>query len=251
MIPMTDEEVVMPESFTVSVERPELWRVTFDNPPVNKVDPEMILKLQALVGQLEADPDVKVVVFDSTIPDHFLGPYDMSRAADTPSEPGPTGLPPWLDLTVRLARLPVVSIAVIRGLALGCGNEFALACDLRFASLERASIEEIGVHVGYGPGGGAVPRLPALIGRARALEVVLGSQPFDGAMAEQYGLVNRALPDSELDAFVAALASDIVDAGQFALTHAKALVDPVTLPSDDDLVAAYEAFFSSVAHRTG
>ena len=251
MTPMTDEEIIMPESFTVSVERPELWRVTFDNPPVNKVDPEMILKLQALVGQLEADPDVKVVVFDSTIPDHFLGPYDMSRAADTPSEPGPTGLPPWLDLTVRLARLPVVSIAVIGGVALGCGNEFALACDLRFASLERASIEEIGVHVGYGPGGGAVPRLPALIGRARALEVVLGSQPFDGATAEQYGLVNRALPDSELDAFVAALASDIVEAGQFALTHAKALVDPVTLPSDDDLVAAYEAFFSSVAHPTG
>ena len=160
MTPMTDEEVVMPESVTVSVERPELWRVTFDNPPVNKVDPEMILKLQALVGQLEADPDVRVVVFDSRIPDHFLGPYDMSRAADTPSEPGPTGLPPWLDLTVRLARLPVVSIAVIRGVALGCGNEFALACDLRFASFERASIQQIGVHVGYGPGGGAVPRLP-------------------------------------------------------------------------------------------
>jgi enoyl-CoA hydratase/carnithine racemase len=160
MTPMTDEEVVMPESFTVSVERPELWWVAFDNPPVNKVDPEMILKLQALVGQLEADPDVKVVIFDSAIRDHFLGPYDMSRAADTPSEPGPTGLPPWLDLTVRLARLPIVSVAVIGGVALGCGNEFALACDLRFASLERASIEQIGVHVGYGPGGGAVPGCP-------------------------------------------------------------------------------------------
>ena len=118
----------MPDSFTVTVERPELWLVTFDNPPLNKVDPEMILKLQALVGQLEADPDVKVVVFDSAIPEHFLGPYDMTRAADTPSEPGPTGLPPWLDLTVRLARLPVVSIAVIRGVALGCGNEFACSC---------------------------------------------------------------------------------------------------------------------------
>jgi enoyl-CoA hydratase/carnithine racemase len=76
--PMTDEEVVV----TVSVERPELWRITFDNRPVNKLDSEMILKLQALVGQLDADPDVKVVVFDSAIPDHFLGPYDMSRAAD-------------------------------------------------------------------------------------------------------------------------------------------------------------------------
>jgi hypothetical protein len=87
-------------------------------------------------------------------------PYDMSRAADTPSEPGPTGMPPWLDSTVRLARLPVVSIAVIRGVALSVANEFALACDLRFASVERASFQQLGVHVGFGRGGGAVPRLP-------------------------------------------------------------------------------------------
>jgi enoyl-CoA hydratase/carnithine racemase len=187
----------MPDTFTVSVERPEVWRVTFNNPPVNKVDPEMILELQALVGQLETDRDVRVVIFDSAIPEHFLGPYDMSRAADTPSEPGPAGMPPWLDLTARLARLA------------------------------------------------------ALIGRARALEVILGSQPFDGATAERYGLVNRALPDRDLDAFVAALASSIAGAGQYALTHAKAIVNDATLPPDDELVAAYEAFFSSVAPGAG
>lgn len=248
---MTDEQRAIPDSFTITVERPELWRVTFENPPANLVDPEMVLELQALVGHLEADPDVKVVIFDSAIPDHFLGPYDLSRAADTPSEPGPTGMVPWLDLTARLTRLPVVSIAVVRGATRGVGNEFALACDLRFASFERASIDQPEVHAGFVPGGGAVSRLPALIGRGRALEVILGSQPFDGATAERYGLVNRALPDRELDDFVNALASNLCDAPQYALTHAKALVDQATLPSSEELVAAYQEFFESVALRAG
>jgi enoyl-CoA hydratase/carnithine racemase len=241
----------VPDPFTITVERPERWRVSFANPPANLVDPEMILKLQALVGQLETDPDVKVVIFDSAIPDHFLGPYDLSRAADTPAEPGPTGMPPWLDLTARLTRLPAVSIAVIRGATRGVGNEFALACDLRFASVELASIDQPEVHAGFVPGGGAIARMPPLIGRARTLEVVLGSQPFDGPTAERYGLVNRALPDGELDGFVDALASDIADAPQYALTHAKALVDQATLPSTEELVTAYEAFFASVALRAG
>jgi enoyl-CoA hydratase/carnithine racemase len=105
--------------FTIARARPQLWNVTFDNPPVNLVDPEMILELQALVDQLEHDPDVTVVVFDSANANHFLGPYDMSRVAGTPTAPGPTGMHPWLDLTVRLSRLPVVSIAVIRGASRG------------------------------------------------------------------------------------------------------------------------------------
>src|SRR6476620_10614605 len=105
---------------TLDVTRAETrWSVRFVNPPLNLVDPEMIVELQALVGELERDPDVTVVVFDSAVPDRFLGPYDLSRAADTPSTPGPTGLPPWLDLTVRLSRLPAVSIAVIRGASRG------------------------------------------------------------------------------------------------------------------------------------
>jgi enoyl-CoA hydratase/carnithine racemase len=225
------------------------WRVTFANPPANVVDPEMILELQALVGELEADPGVTVVVFDSAYRDHFLGPYDLSRAADTPSEPGPTGMPPWLDLTARLSRLPAVSIAVIRGASRGVGQEFALACDIRFASLENAAIDQPEVSKEVVPGGGAISRLPLLVGRARALELVLGSVVLDGATAERYGVVNRALPDAELDDHVAAFAGEIAGYDRRALAEAKALIDRTTLPPDADLVTAYEAFFSSTARR--
>jgi enoyl-CoA hydratase/carnithine racemase len=188
-------------------------------------------------------------VFDSANVDHFLGPYDMSRAADTPSVPGPTGLPPWLDLTVRMSRLPVVSIALIRGASRGVGQEFALACDLRFASLERTAIDQPEVGAGVVPGGGAISRLPALVGRGRALELILGSALLDGATAERYGVVNRAIPDADLDGFVAGLARQIAGYDRRALAEAKALVDRATLPTHEDLTTAYEAFFSSAARR--
>jgi enoyl-CoA hydratase/carnithine racemase len=223
------------------------WRVSFDNPPANLVDPEMILELQALVGELEDDPDVTVVVFDSTDADHFLGPYDMSRAADTPSDPGPTGMPPWLDLTARLSRLPAVSIAVIRGASRGVGQELALACDLRFASLEHTAIDQPEVGHRLVPGGGAISRLPRLVGRARALELILGSVTLDGATAERYGVVNQAVPDAELDAFVARLAGRLAGLDRRVLADAKALIDEATLPADADLVTAYDSFFASAA----
>jgi enoyl-CoA hydratase/carnithine racemase len=124
--------------FKLTKVNPAYWRATFDNPPINMLGPETMLELQGLVGQFEKDPDLKVVVFDSADPDFFIAHFDISRAADTPRQPGPSGLPPWTDLTVRLARAPVISIAAVRGRARGVGNEFALACDLRFASLEKA-----------------------------------------------------------------------------------------------------------------
>jgi enoyl-CoA hydratase/carnithine racemase len=223
------------------------WNVTFANPPENRVDPEMILELQALVDELDHETDVTVVVFASDDADHFLGPYDMSRAADTPDTPGPTGLPPWLDLTARLSRLPVVSIARIRGTSRGVGQEFALACDLRFASLERTAIDQPEVRHRLVPGGGAIARLPALAGRARALELILGSAVLDGATAERYGVVNRAVPDAELDGFVATLADELAQLDRETLATAKALVDGATLPDDEDLLAAYGAFFASAA----
>jgi enoyl-CoA hydratase/carnithine racemase len=223
------------------------WDVAIDNPPVNLVDPAMILELQALVGELEGDPEVTVVVFSSTDPDHFLGPYDLARAAETPSEPGPTGLAPWLDLTVRLSRLPAISIARIRGASRGVGQELALACDLRFASLERTAIDQPEVAHRLVPGGGAVSRLPALVGRARALELIVGSTVLDGATAERYGVVNRALPDAELDAFVDDLAAELAGRDRVTVAEAKALVDRATLPPEADLATAYDTFFASVA----
>src|ERR1700722_4085577 len=142
----------------LDTEQSPIRTITFDNPPGNLVNPEMILELQRAITDLERDVQVRVVILESADEEIFLGPYDLSRAAETPNDPGPTGLPAWLDLTTRLTRLPVVSIAKIRGATHGVGSEFALACDLRFASLERALIDQPEVSARVVPGGGAIAR---------------------------------------------------------------------------------------------
>src|SRR3982750_857965 len=119
---------------------------------------------------------------------------------------GPAGLPPWPDFLVRPTRAPVASIALIRGRATGNGSEIALACDMTFASREKAILSQWEVGVGMVAGGGPMARLPRLIGRNRALEVLLSADDIRGEQAEAYGYVNRALPDAELDGFVEALA---------------------------------------------
>ena len=150
---------------------------------------------------LEADPSVKVVVFQSANPDFFIAHLDVSKAAE---QPGILRL--WRDLVVRLSSAPVVSIAKIRGYTRGIGNEFVLACDMRFASRQTAIFGNPEVGVGLVPGGGAMEWLPRLVGRSRALEFVLSADDFDADIAERYGWVNRTLDDDDLDSFVDALA---------------------------------------------
>ncbi|MDC0711946.1 enoyl-CoA hydratase/isomerase family protein [Stigmatella sp. ncwal1] len=222
------------------------WRVTFRHPPINLVDPDTLTQLQQLVGQIEADPHLKVVVFDSANPDFYLARYDLSRAAETPVAPGPTGLPTWIDLTTRLSQTRVVSIASVRGRARGAGSEFTLACDLRFASLEKALFGQPEVPAGIIPGGGALERLPRLVGRARALEIVLGGDDFDASTAERYGWINRAVPDAELDAFVDTFARRIASFDAQALGEAKRLVNRTGLPSAADLLETQTTFFSAL-----
>src|SRR5215831_19420967 len=190
---------------------PAYWRVTIDHPPLNIFGPYMIPQLIKVVTALETDSDVKVVVFDSAVPEFFLTHYDfLAKIEDTTSlPPGPTGLQPLLDVLVRLSRVPVVSIASIRGRATGVGSELALACDMRFASREKAILSHFEVGAGIVPGGGPMARLPRLMGRGRALEVLLGADDIPGDLAELYGYVNRSLPDSDLDAFVDSLATRI------------------------------------------
>ena len=187
---------------------PALWRVTFDHPPLNIFGPETMPELNAIVTALETDPDVKVVVFDSAVEGFFITHYDfLADPQETLSlPPGPTGLQQLPDMLVRISRAPVVSIAKIRGRATGVGSELALACDMRFASREKAILSQWEVGAGLVPGGGPMARLPRLIGRGRALEVLLGADDIDGDLAERYGYVNRSFPDAELDAFVDALA---------------------------------------------
>jgi len=213
---------------------PAYWRVTIDNPPINVMGPEMVKQFQEVINALEADEQVRVVV-DFT-----------ARIEDLTSLPdGPTGLPPWPDFLVRLTRLPVASIALIRGRATGNGSEITLACDMSFASREKAIISQWEVGVGMVAGGGPMARLPRVIGRNRALEVLLSSEDIRAEQAEAYGYINRALPDAELDAFVEALATRIAKFDKWAIAQTKRLVN-TSLPPDVELGAGWDACIASL-----
>ncbi|MFE3267165.1 enoyl-CoA hydratase/isomerase family protein [Streptomyces sp. NPDC059215] len=218
---------------------PSYWRVTFDIPPINLVTYEVFAALGDLVDRMEADNDLKVVVFDSADPDFFLAHFDM-----LPPQVPYTG-PTWLETATRMARSPVISIASVRGRARGVGCEFTLACDMRFASLENALWGQPEVGAGVTPGGGATERLPRLVGRGRALEIITGADDFDAATAERYGWINRALPDAELDAYVDRLATRIASFDHKPLSEVKALINRSTLPSDADLEAGQNTFRAS------
>lgn len=231
--------------FSIQAVSSRYWRVTFNNPPINLVNPETILELQDIVGRIEAEPELQVVVFDSAHPDFYFARYDLARAAETPVAPGPSGLPTWIDLTTRLTRSSVISIASIRGITRGAGSEFSLACDLRFASQEKALFGQPEVPAGVLPGGGAIERLPQLMGRARALEIVISGEDFDAQLAERYGWINRALPDAQLDAFVEAMAQRIASFDKYAVSETKRLLNRATLPQDGDLTETQDAFLTA------
>jgi enoyl-CoA hydratase/carnithine racemase len=227
---------------------PSYWRVTFDLPPLNIFGPEAMPRLNDIVAALETDEHVKVVVFDSAIEGFFLTHYDFLAPLEdsTSLPPGPTGLQALPDALARLSRAPVVSIASIRGRATGVGSELALACDMRFASREKAILSQWEVGAGLVPGGGPMARLPRLMGRGRALEVLLGADDIHGDLAERYGYVNRSLPDAELDAFVDALATRIASFDKHAITETKRLVDVASLPSDAEIVPEWDAFLAAL-----
>ena len=236
-----------PTQLRVTRRSPNYWRVTIDNPPINVMGPEMVKQFQEVINALEADEHVRVVVFDSAVDDYFLNHSDFTgKLEDMTSLPdGPTGLPPWPDFLARLTRLPVASIALIRGRATGNGSEITLACDMSFASREKTIISQWEVGVGMVAGGGPMARLPQLIGRNRALEVLLSSDDIRGDKAEAYGYVNRAMPDAELDAFVDGLAIRISKFDKWAIAQTKRLVN-ASLPPDVELGAGWDACIASL-----
>src|SRR5438034_2916550 len=225
------------------------WRVTFDNPPLNIFGPEAIPESNGIVTALQTDEDVKVVVFDSAVEGFFLTHYNFLAPLEdsTSLPPGPTGLQALPDMLVRLSRAPVASIVSIRGRATGVGSELALASDMRFASSEKAILSQWEVGAGLVPGGGPMARLPRLIGRGRALEVLLGADDVRGELAERYGYVNRALPDVELDAFVDALAMRIASFDKQAIAETKNFVNVASLPPDAKIAPEWAAFLASFA----
>jgi enoyl-CoA hydratase/carnithine racemase len=224
-------------------ETPAYWRAVFNYPPFNILDATIFAGLQDLLLRMDASPKLRVVVFESAIPEFYLAHFDLTgKTGNIMTAVGPSGLPILLDTFVRLTKSPVVSIAKIRGCVRGGSSEFVLACDMRFASRENTRLGHPEVGVGVHPGGGGTERLPHLVGRGRALEIILGANDFDGDTAERYGYINRALPDAELDGFVDALARRIASFDRRAIAAAKNLVNQVSLPSADRLLAAITSF---------
>src|SRR6202051_4629177 len=236
-----------PEQIRVARRSPAYWRVTIDNPPINVMGPEMGREFQELINALEAGEHVRVVVFDSAVDDYFLNHSDFfAKLEDLTSMPaGPTELPQGPDFLARLTRAPFTSIAQIRGRATGNGSELTLACDMSFASREKAIFSQWEVGVSLVAGGGPMARPPRLMGRNRALEVLLSSEDIRGEQAEAYGYVNRALPDAELEAFVEALATRISGFDKWAIANTKRLVN-TSLPPDVELAAGWDACVASL-----
>src|ERR1700722_4784103 len=243
------EGVFTTEQIRLERRLPSYWRVTFDIPPLNIFGPKEIPQLNEIITAIETDQYVKVVVFDSAVDGFFLTHYDFLAPLEdsTRIPPGRTGLQALPDMLARLSRAPVVSIASIRGRATGVGSELALASDMRFASREKAVLSQWEVGAALVPGGGPMARLPRLIGRGRALEVLLGADDVNGDLAQLYGYVNRSLPDAQLDAFVDALAERISSFDKQAIAETKRLVDLNSLPEDAEIAPEWEAFAASLA----
>jgi enoyl-CoA hydratase/carnithine racemase len=224
---------------------PRFWRITFDDPPMNLLTAEMYEELWSLLNSLETDPDVQVVVFDSSATDYFIMHIDMINGSKALRQPDKS----WALFVQRLAQMPVVSIASIRGRVRGIGSEFVLSCDMRFGSIEKAVLGQPEVGAGVIPGGSGLDWLPRLVGRSRALEICLGSDDFDAKTAELYGYINRAVPDAELDAFVDRLAQRIASFPKFPLAQTKAIINNrAGVPNPLNIRQTQDIFMQTVAH---
>jgi enoyl-CoA hydratase/carnithine racemase len=244
---MRDQDAL---TFEVVKQTGALWRVTFKNPPINLIDCSMIVQLRRLFDEIEDGKGPSVLLFESADAHFFLAHYDVSaenlkRSASLSL--GSTGLDPWLDILVRLSRLPAVTIAAIRGRARMAGSEFALATDIRFASRERAILGQTEVAIGVVPGGGPAARLPGIVGRSRALEILLGGEDFRGDLAERYGYVNRAIADHEFEDFVNGFANRVASFDRRGLKDIKDFVNAASLPRDSVFPPQLEAFRAGAA----
>ena len=228
--------------FTTDRTHPGRWTITFSNPPINMFVPETIDELRALMTDIEADRSVKVAVFQSANPDFFVAHLDVAKAAKRPDI-----LDLWRDFVLRLSSASVVSIAKVRGRTRGIGNEFVLACDMRFASRQNALFGNPEVGVGLIPGGGALEWLPRLVGRSRALEIALSGDDFDADIAERYGWVNRTLDDNDIDSFVDALAGRLASFDREVLAAAKAQINRFGMPTAAELQSSNDMIFSILA----
>jgi enoyl-CoA hydratase/carnithine racemase len=210
--------------FTVETRASGYWRVVFSNPPINLLNSTTVIELGAIVDRVEQADDLRVVVFASDHPDFFMARYDLSDTSPVAFAPTESGVTYFIESMLRMNEASPITIACIRGRARGGGSEFALSCDLRFASIEKAVLGQPEVGVGMVPAGGAIERLPGLVGSARALEIIASSDDYDAVTAERYGWINRAIADAELDHYVDAFARRLASFDPGALAASKRLV---------------------------
>ena len=197
------------ETLTVRAEGAVLF-AEIAAPPMNLLGPELVRDLVSLIQRAEADDTAKVLVFKSADPDYFISHVDLTRIAEYRSEAAKLTGEASIALLFRYpSASPLVSIAQIEGRVRAAGNEFILACDMRFAARESAIFGQFEPAFGLLPGGGAVQHLTRLLGRARALEAMLSAEDYDAELAERYGWINRALPADALGDFVKSLAHRI------------------------------------------
>ena len=235
------------KQITLKKESNSYWRVIIENPPINMMDFRTVTELQEVINLLEANDQLNIVVFESANPDYFIAHFDLASPMAERPGPGPSGYSSSIDFMIRLAKLPALSVAAIRGRTRGLGCEFAYACDVRFGSRETAVLGQPEVGIGLFPGGGGIEHLPLLVGRARALEIILGSEDFDAVTAERYGWINRSIPDAAFVDFVDAFARRVASFDHQALAEAKRLINRAGLADHDAMVESQRNFFAAWA----
>ncbi len=217
-------------------------------PPMNLLGAELVRDLVSVIIRAEADEACQVLVFSSADPDYFISHVDINRVKEYRTEAARlTGEPSIALLFRHLSASRLVSIAQIEGHVRGAGSEFALACDMRFAARESAVFAQFEPAFGQLPGGGAVQHLVRLMGRARALEVMLSADDFDADLAERYGWINRALPAETLGEFVRSLAQRIANFPAAGHATVKDRVNAIALAPEQDFRHDSDLFGDSVA----
>ena len=218
--------------------------VDISAPPMNLLGPELVRDLVSLIEQAEADRAVQVLVFGSTDAEYFISHVDVTKVKEYRQEAAKLVGEASIGLLFRrLSESRLVTIAQIEGRVRGAGSEFVLACDMRFAARESAIFGQPEPGLGSIPGAGAVQHLTRLMGRARALEVLLSADDYDAELAERYGWINRAMPAEALGEFVRSLAHRIAGfptAGRLAVkqrVNAIALAPVEDFRRDSDLFA--------------
>lgn len=223
-------------------------KITIDNPPINILDNNVLGDLDSLLKKIERDDSIKVVIFQSANPDFFASHADLTYISKlTISPPVTRSLGTVQLIGERLRTMPKITISKISGRVRGAGNELIMATDMRFAALDKAVFGQPEIGVGFIPGGGGTQRLPRLVGRAKALEIILTAEDISAEQAEKYSYINKALPEDKLDDYVDKMAERISRFTFSSLASAKLAVNQSEPSIIEGLMTEYFEFIKLIA----